>query len=456
MRTIPHLRAGLMCFFLASSWHWGFTQQQTAPLTLREAVEVSLEKSPDRTMAQTAVDAGREGSRLARTALLPSLTFSEAATRGNDPVYVFGTRLRQQRFQQSDFALNSLNRPLPINDFTTRFAGNWMAFDSWHTQFEIRRADLLAKSSSAAATRADQEIVHRAVEAYESILLAMRQVEVAQRDVETAKALLGSSENKVKAGLAVDADQLTAAANLSERQQNLISAQGRVEVSWAELEAAIGELIPPEARNLRPLGERHFDPLPLADELAVALKSRPDREDLALQRQAQQAAVQSARSAFGPQISTFGSWQTDRPSIAGAGGNNWLAGAELRVDILPAAKRENLALAKIALRRAEAATASADQQIRLEVTRAYYEHQAAQQMLDVARASTAQTAESLRILQNRYQAGVATMTELLRAEDAETQSSANYWQAVSRNTLTYANLKFATGTLTPGSVEDLQ
>ena len=43
----------------------------------------------------------------ARSFLMPHLSFSETATRGNDPVYVFGSKLRQQRFTEADFALNN-------------------------------------------------------------------------------------------------------------------------------------------------------------------------------------------------------------------------------------------------------------------------------------------------------------------------------------------------------------
>ena len=44
---------------------------------------------------------------------MPHLRFSETATRGDDPVYAFGSKLRQQRFTAGDFALNQLNSPLP-------------------------------------------------------------------------------------------------------------------------------------------------------------------------------------------------------------------------------------------------------------------------------------------------------------------------------------------------------
>jgi outer membrane protein len=450
-----HLRSFLAVLMATCFWTAAIAQQTTS-LSLQQAVRLALEKNPDSQISLSDVDSAKVASRLARIALLPNLFFNENVTRGNDPVYVFGTRLRQQNFQAKDFALNNLNRPTPINNFTTRFSGNWLAFDSWHTQYEIRRADLLAQKAAAAATYSDEEITHHVVEAYQSVLLAMRQAEVADHDLETAKSLLSSSEARLAAGLAVDSDKLTAAENLAERQQDQIAAHGSVEIAWAELESAIGKPIPADQRSLQPLKERVFEPSPLDTLLSLAIQSRPDRKSLDAERDFQTTAVKSAKSAFGPQISAYGSWETDRPSIGGEGGNNWIAGAELRMDILPAAKRQNLAAARIAQRRTQAVTQSADQKIRLEVTRAFYEHQTANKMLDVARASTDQTEESLRILNDRYQAGLTTITEVLRGEDAQRLSRTSYWSAVFQNTLTYANLKFATGTLTPDSVEDLQ
>jgi len=222
------------------------------------------------------------------------------------------------------------------------------------------------------------------------------------------------------------------------------------------LEAAIGKPIPTEQRQLAPLAERSFDDLPLPERVTLAMKSRSDRQSLDLQSEAQRTAVQSAKSAFGPQLSTYGSWEMDKASIVGGGGNNWVAGAELRIDLIPASKRQNLAAARIEVSRTEALKAAADREIKLQVTRSYYEHHTASQVLLVAKSSMTQTEESLRILQERYNAGLTTITELLRAEDSERQAKANYWQAVYRNTLTFANLRFADGTLNQNTAGDLQ
>ncbi len=146
----------------------------------------------------------------------------------------------------------------------------------------------------------------------------------------------------------------------------------------------------------------------------------------------------------------------DRQTFAGNGGNNWVAGAQLSLDILPLGKRARLRQAQAAQAKAEAEQRSQEQQIRLAVSRAFTGHQTAERMVATARASMEQSTESLRILRNRYNAGLATMTDLLRAEDAQRQSQNDYWRAAYANTAAYAGLLYATGQLTPESAETLQ
>ena len=42
-------------------------------------------------------------------------------------------------------------------------------------------------------------------------------------------------------------------------------------------------------------------------------------------------------------MSAYGNWEEDRTSFAGSGGNNWVAGVQISVDILPLGKRAQLA-----------------------------------------------------------------------------------------------------------------
>jgi outer membrane protein len=429
--------------------------QQAGPLTLQQAVNVALEKSPDYKMVQADAAAARVATQAARTALLPSLGYTESATRGNDPVYAFGTRLRQQRFTQDNFALDSLNKPAPLNNFTSRFTVNWNAFDSLRTERQISAAKLQQHAAESMLSRADQLLVYRVIAGYHAVLLAGKHLEVARHEEETAQALLDLSKTRVQAGLAVDSDQLIASTNLAERRQELIAAEGGVSMAWADLERILGTPISEEQRHLAPLPEQDFEAQPLDAEIAMALKSRSDRQSMQDQTAAQQANLRAATSAYGPSLNAYGSWEADRTSFAGSGGNNWMAGAELRIDLFPAGKRAQVSAARIAVDKARSAQTAAEDQIRLEVTRAWFAHRTAAQQMAVAHASIAQADESLRIIKNRYEAGLSLITEMLRVEDAQRQSSAAYWQAVYANAVTWADLKLATGTL-HSTIEDLQ
>ncbi|HVC47380.1 MAG TPA: TolC family protein [Terracidiphilus sp.] len=448
-RLGPPTAALLAVLFCATS---AFAQQ---PLTLRDAIRRALGQSPQAAIAQADAQQARASASLAGTARLPQLHFDEDISRGNDPVYAFGTRLRQGQFTQADFALNALNRPQPVGNFASRLSGSWLAFDSFKTQRTIRAADLARKSAGSAAKAADQKIVLDVVEAYEGVLFAERQLAVAEHEQQTAAALLKQVSDRVHAGLAVDSDLMSAQVNAAARKQELIAAQGGVQLAWAQLRLAMGAPDLPES-TIEPIEPRTFPAQSLDEELAAAAKSRPDLRALGQAQSAQSAAVGAARSDFGPRISAYGNWEADRPTFTGSGGNHWVAGAQLTLDILPIGKRAELDRQKAAKQRVTAELEAARQRMQLQVSRAHIQRQTAQLSLATAQAAMTQSAESLRILGNRYGAGLATITDLLRAEDAERQAQANYWQAVYANSMAYAQLLFATGTLTPDAAEVLQ
>ena len=424
-------------------------------LTLHQAINQALGQSPAAAIARAGNQDAKASATLARTALFPQLTFTEDISRGNDPVYAFGTRLRQRQFTQPDFALNALNFPQPIGNFSTRFSGQWLAFDSFKTQKEIRRADLFKQSASSSAMAVDQQIVFGVVGAYQQVLYAQREIAVAQHEQETAAALLSSVDEHVKAGLAVESDRMSAQVNGSARKEELIAAQGDLELAWAALREAMGA---PDLKaiELKPIEPHTFPQGDLDEEMATAAKARPDLRALGQAQSAQGSALGAAKSDFGPRVNAYGNWEEDQSSIGGSGGNNWVAGLQISIDILPIGKRAQLARESAAKQKIDAQVAATQQHLRLEVSQAHIHRQTAALQLETAQAALDQSAESLRILKNRYGAGLATITDLLRAEDAERQSQSNYWHAVYGNAMAYSELLYATGTLTPDAAEELQ
>jgi outer membrane protein len=428
--------------------------QSGTSLTLQQAVSIALEKTPARKIAIADTRAASAGVAEAKSALLPRIGFSETASRSDDPVYVFGEKLRQRRFTAADFGLNALNTPLPYGNFGTRFDGEWNIFDSLASWHGIDRAQRTKDAATHELDRADQEIVFRVVSSYYAVLVAQKGLDVAEQSIKTAQAILDQSRSRYKNGIVVESDYLAAQVRLAQRDEQLIRARNDLAFAQAQLATAIGLPAGTQLTPTQVLAEKTFPAVSLDFAEKQALQTRPDLSALRSQQAAQQQSVAMAKSSFGPRVSAFADWEMDNPTfVAGGGGNNWTAGLQLQVDLFAGgAKRAELARQRALEQKVAAATEMTTDDVRLEVRRAYYDFDSARQQVDVAGAAIKESQEGLRINQNRYGSGLATITDLLVAEDATRASQMDYWQAIYRYYTSYASLQLATGALNPQSL----
>ena len=443
---------------LAAAWvslvaTWAQPKAQLSPLTLQQAVNIALQKNPLRKAAIADTKTASAGVREARSFLMPHLSFSETATRGNDPVYVFGSKLRQQRFMAADFTLNKLNTPLPFGNFTTRFGGTWNLFDSFATWHGLNRAKQMNEAVEHQLDRTDQEIVFRVVSSYYDVLLAAKELEVAEQSSKTAHSIMERSQARFDSGLTVESDLLTAKVRVAARQQELIRDRNTLEEARAELNTAMGMPLDSLFQLTDVLAERTL-PIPTVQDVErQALTNRPDLKRIAFEEAAQRQSVSMAKSSFGPRVNAFAGWETDHPTfVAGGGGNDWLGGIEVQFDIFQGGgKRAELSRQRALEEKVAAMKQAASDAVRLEVRRAFYQTDANRQQIEVARAAIAQAQESLHINQNRYDSGLTTITDLLGAEEVTRRSQTDYWEAVYHFHTSYANLELASGSLNPQS-----
>jgi outer membrane protein TolC len=89
--------------------------------------------------------------------------------------------------------------------------------------------------------------------------------------------------------------------------------------------------------------------------------------------------------------------------------------------------------------------------VRLQVQEVFLNLGTAQQRVQVSRQARSEAEESLRIIQNRYEAGLATIADLLHAETAHTAAETNYLNAIFDYRLSFAALELASGELAPNS-----
>ena len=260
-------------------------------LTLEQAVAVAMEKNPARKAVVFEQRIAAADLKLSRALLLPRIGFSQTYQDGNDPVYVFGAKLRQQRFLASDFALNQLNKPTPFSNYVTGFSGRWRLFDSganWARVMQAKQATELARTN---LDRNDQELLLRVVDAYTGALLAKRRLEVAQDAAKSAQSLLDRARSNVEAGMSVESDLLSAQVDHAARQQELIRAENDVSIAAARLNHELGVAAGTSYEFGEVLADRVF-PSERLDQLeSRALERRPVLRGIALQQSIQQQNV---------------------------------------------------------------------------------------------------------------------------------------------------------------------
>jgi outer membrane protein len=294
--------------------------------------------------------------------------------------------------------------------------------------------------------------VFRVADSYYAVLLARKELEVAEEAMKTAQAILERSKNRVESGVVVESDSLSAEVRLAMRKQELIRAQNNLSLARAQLSAAMGLSAESEFEPSDALTERTFPGAPLEELEKQAVDLRPDLKRIRSEEAAQQQSVSIAKSSYGPRVNAFAGWEADNPTFVGGGGNNWLAGVEVQFDLFEGgAKQAQLSRERAMQEKVASVKEMATDAVRLEVRKAYYDVDATRQQLEVARASIADSKENLRINQDRYDAGLATVTDLLAAEDAARRTQTDYWETVCHYYTGYAALELASGTLNPQS-----
>jgi len=421
-------------------------------ITLAQAVESALQQNPAFRTNLDDAEAARARLKQAQSAWYPRFDFQQNFTRGNNPVYVFGTKLTQRQFIAADFALNNLNTPTPFDNFQTRFDGQWRLFDSGQTLHHERAAKKLVTVADFQAEQARQDLILEVMRAYYGIGVLRENANAADNACKTAEANAQRMEAMQKAGTVVDSDYLSAKVFVAQMRDRQIRAQNELALAEMQLARLMGS---PADRQVNVAGVLH-EPAPVTRTVQewtrTALTERPALRAAQLQEAAVDDERKAAKAEFGPKVSLFGTTERDAMTLAGPSGTNWTAGARLDFNLFAGgATKAQLAEATANASKAKHNVEWFRSGVTLEVRKAFLDAEAAAQRADAAHDAAEQAKESLRIVQNRYEAGLTTITELLRAQTAQLDARTLYLNALQDWHVSQAQLERAAGVLTPES-----
>ena len=394
-----------------------------APLSLSEAIARAKTHNPAAGSAAAAEREAAERVRQARAAYFPKVDVAESWQRGNNPVFVFSSRLAQRHFTAADFALDALNHPAATNNFRTAVSAEQALFDR-STAAAVRAAAIGRDMATTGKRLVDHDLTASVTDAFGRVLIAAATARSTAAAVETARADRELAGNRRDAGRVTDADVLQLDVYVALTLERQVQAGSEERIARARLNQLMDE----------PLSTMFaLDPTPSAFAVDItspadledeALKNRPE---VALARQQEQlaaASVAAAQAAFLPHVVAQGAWELNGGTW-NSRSSSWAAGAAARVNVFHGfADKARLAETRAHAARRAFEKSKTESMARLDVRTALARLEAARASEAVGRAAADRARESQRIIRDRYESGLTDAAMLLRAADAVQQADA--------------------------------
>jgi outer membrane protein TolC len=415
-------------------------EAQVSPsLSLKQSIEIALQKSPTLQAAQGAIKEAKYRRLGTISDFLPQVSTQYTYTRLDAPplLSIPSLGITAQTGTRDVYTwTNSVTQPVftggaLINSYLLAKIG----VDIARVEFEQTKLDLILQVK----------------EAYYAVLTAEKGVEVAEQTVAQLESNLTVAQAFFEVGVTAKNDLLQVEVSMAQARQFLITAQNALEVARAVFNTLLRRSINEPVRLVEAL---EYAPMTIDVDLLIeeALRERPELTLSELGIQSAKKGVGVAASKLFPQVSILFNYerQGDEPAVNGSrfqhDADSWNVMGVAQWNVWDWGKAwwgvgEN----KAKVFQAERALDEVKDSVRLDVQAASLSVMEAEKNILVAETALSQAEENFRINEERYKGQVATSTDVLDALTLLVQSKTNYYKALSDYNVSKARLQRAIG-----------
>ena len=384
---------------------------QQLEVTLKEAIQRALQVQPAMVQAQGRQRTAGAGRQVAWGSFLPNVSVSGFATKNS-----------KQRFDQ-----NSQRLIPPVQNYGSGLSANVDLFTGLRRLANLRSASATLDAEEAGVVTQRFQVQLDTKRFFYNALATEELVRVAQSQVRRAQQQLQISVEKLRAGSATRSDSLRSTVDYGTARINLLEAQANLAGAQADLGRQVGVDQP-----VRAVPDSALPPLPDTTAFrGAALESAPQVQRADAQARAARADVWSARSQYIPTLNlSLGSSRGDtlfNNALVANEVHNWRV--SLTWILFDRFSREQLQVsASVSRDNAVAAAADTRRLVNADLTKQIAALATAYEKIDIARANVAAATEDLRVQNERYRVGAATILDLLTSQASLTQAEQNFVQ----------------------------
>src|SRR6056297_377190 len=445
MKLLNIRQAGFLLTLMLLSLTSPVWAQETAQmadslrLTLEEATELALEQNLTIEQAGYDVDKTRAQFRQTNAIFLPSLAFEYNALSTNDPLNVFGFKLKQEIVTQQDFNPVLLNDPETTQNYSASFQVQQPLINP---DMILQRHAVKSQLNSAEEMLSGtvSNVKFRVRNQYYSLILHQRQLSVLETALETAAEHRRQALNYFEEGLISKEDYLASRVHELEMESQKLNAENqraRVEEEMAILLGMDGTV------NISPAEEMTQVPVSTVSESLInaPLKNAQTRA-IDYRVDAAKKMVKSANFSFLPKINLFGTYEYNDTDFAGFDASSYMIGANLQWNIFSGfSKAGKVMEARADYRKAQTMKEANQLEQEKMARQAFRSMEHAMQEIELAEESIARSEEDVKIRTNRFNEGMQRTTDLLEAETKLAESRLRHIAALYSYNMSIARLE---------------
>lgn len=401
-------------------------QDNVLQLSIDQALEIAMKNNRTILKAKNSQKVAKAELKQSNAFFLPSLEFSMAGIRTNDPLSSFGFKLKQEIVTQEDFDPALLNDPLRIDNFTTKLEMKLpiLNMEGYH---QYKAAKLNVEASSYITERSIQQIIFEVKKVYYSLELTNEVVMVVEESFEMAKSALKLTKDNLKQGYAKEADVLMAEVRVADMQAKLIEVKNVKQDTEEYFKFILGMDENPQIITTDKLNK---DISPHIN-IEISLENRSDLMAYKTGVDARKQLLSAQKMNFVPRINAFGSTEWNDQKFLGTSAKSYTIGAMLSWKLFNGNK--NVGAVQKASAQFEIAKIEYSEYLeknKLELNKAQRDKVLAFEQIQISELSKEQAKESYRIIKNRYSQGLEKTTDLLYSENLASNRKLDYLQSL--------------------------
>lgn len=416
--------------------------QEKRTLTLDEAVKLGIENSKSLKVDAAKIEEATANLLEAKNRQLPDLKVSGSYMRMTNANV-------DMKFLQETGATTSSSTTTPSSAMIGQAKFSMPLYAGGRIKYGIESAKYLVEASKLSTENDKIAIAYNVAQAYNNLFKANQAIKVLEENLTAASKRDETFLKLENNGVIARNDRLKANLQTSNIELQLLEAKNNCNIATINMDLLLGL---PDATELE------VDPnyIEEAQEvqtvtyyLSEAQNNRKDLQSLEQQRKAASLGTKAAKAEYLPSVALTGGYVAANVPKFLTIYNAVNIGVGLEYNLANLWKQNSsYKQSQAREKQLDATNEQMSDAIKLEVNREYQNSNYSKQRISVFEKSAVQANENYRITKNKYDNGLATMTELLDADAAQIAANVGVINAKADAALAYRKLLQTTGILT--------